>query len=396
MGLLDGQTAHSYYSGTNLGNYQFISLEDIINQYIAIYIGEGKIIPKARRVDVAFHAQRALQELSFDTFKSCKSQEITLPPSLVMPLPQDYVNYVKLSWVDNAGIQRIIYPMSKSSNPMKIAQEANGNYIFDNDNLTTGTHPGTPDGLIQFPYTFELTDGLNAGVSSIFLKPSELGFDPFVNSGYADTITAFSVGMEINCQHFPVGTTITEVKIAAGGLDHIELKLSNASTNILTVPTAVPITILNSSSTWNKFKSHTPLENQDYYQNGYDIPYNEDRYGMDTGEFSQTNGYYYIDCASGKIHFSSNISGKTVILEYISDGLGTDGEMKVHKFAEEAMYKWISHAILAGSANTPEYLVARFKKERYAAIRTAKLRLSNINIEEITQILRGQSKQLKH
>jgi len=85
-----------------------------------------------------------------------------------------------------------------------------------------------------------------------------------------------------------------------------------------------------------------------------------------------------------------------VILDYISDSLGTDGEMQVHKFAEEAMYKWISHAILSGRANIPEYQVLRLKKERFAAIRTAKLRLSNLKLEELTQILRGKSKQIKH
>ena len=85
-----------------------------------------------------------------------------------------------------------------------------------------------------------------------------------------------------------------------------------------------------------------------------------------------------------------------MILDYISDSLGTDGEMQVHKFAEEAMYKWLSHAILSGRANVPEYQVNRFKKERSAAIRNAKLRLSNIKLEEITQILRGKSKQIKH
>ena len=103
-----------------------------------------------------------------------------------------------------------------------------------------------------------------------------------------------------------------------------------------------------------------------------------------------------MDCNSGKIHFSSNISGKTVVLDYISDSLGTDGEMQVHKFAEEAMYKWIAHAILATRANTPEYLVNRYKREKFAAIRTAKLRLSSIKLEEITQILRGKSKFIKH
>ena len=94
---------------------------------------------------------------------------------------------------------------------------------------------------------------------------------------------------------------------------------------------------------------------------------------------------------------SSNISGKTVILDYISDSLGTEGEMQVHKFAEEAIYKHIAYAILSSSSNPiHQQLAPRFKKERFAETRKAKLRLSNIKLEEITQVLRGKSKQIKH
>ena len=70
--------------------------------------------------------------------------------------------------------------------------------------------------------------------------------------------------------------------------------------------------------------------------------------------------------------------------------------MQVHKLAEEAMYKCIAYAILSTRSNTPEYIVQRFKKEKFAETRKAKLRLSNIKLEEITQILRGKSKQIKH
>ena len=71
---------------------QFTSLDDVITQFVIAYVGEGKIISKVKRTDVAFHAKRALQELSFDTFKSTKSQEIEIPANLSMVLPQDYVN----------------------------------------------------------------------------------------------------------------------------------------------------------------------------------------------------------------------------------------------------------------------------------------------------------------
>ena len=69
--------------------------------------------------------------------------------------------------------------------------------------------------------------------------------------------------------------------------------------------------------------------------------------------------------------------------------------MVVHKFAEEAMYKSIAYAILSLSI-TGQPLVGRFKQEKFAAIRQAKLRLSNLKLEELTQILRGKSKHIKH
>ena len=43
MGLLTG-TDQGYYEGNDYGNYQFTSLEDIINQFMIAYVGEEKII----------------------------------------------------------------------------------------------------------------------------------------------------------------------------------------------------------------------------------------------------------------------------------------------------------------------------------------------------------------
>ena len=52
MGILK-TTQQAYYAGTDLGNYQFTSLEDLINQFMIVYVGEEKIISKAKRTDVA-------------------------------------------------------------------------------------------------------------------------------------------------------------------------------------------------------------------------------------------------------------------------------------------------------------------------------------------------------
>ena len=84
----------------NYGSYAYITLNDVINNFIVGYIGVGKLISNAKRTDIIFHAKRGLQEFSYDTLKSIKSQELTIPPSLSVAIPQDYVNYVKCSWID--------------------------------------------------------------------------------------------------------------------------------------------------------------------------------------------------------------------------------------------------------------------------------------------------------
>jgi len=73
---VNGVVVEIEFADNNFGNYQFTPLENIINQFMFAYVGEDKIISKTKRLDVAYHAQRAMQELSFDTFKSCKAQEI--------------------------------------------------------------------------------------------------------------------------------------------------------------------------------------------------------------------------------------------------------------------------------------------------------------------------------
>jgi len=274
-----------------LGNYQFIGLNDIINNFIVSYVGEDKVIPKVKRADVSFHAQRGLQELSYDTFKCTKSQEIEIPPSLTMKLPHDYVNYVKLAWSDDAGIQHIIYPTGKTSNPTAILQAADFGYLFDSD-----------------------------------------------------------------------GSLLTA----------------------------------QNSDAFNNYRSTDLTNTEDPSASLYDYLTDAGRrYGINP-ETAQSNGVFYIDSLRGLIHFSSDLNGKTIILKYISDSLGTDAEMIVHKFAEEAMYKYIAHAILSTRANVQEYIINRFKRDKFNAIRTAKLRLSNLKSEELTQIMRGKSKQIKH
>jgi len=301
MGLLNGTTQAQYYNSSNsgnYGNYQFTSLDNIISAFMYIHVGEGKIISKANRTDVQFHAMRAVQELSYDVLKSFKSQEIEVPNTLSMILPQDYVNYIKVVRIGSDGLERPLYPARKTSDPFAVTQNDNGDYLFED--------------------------------------------------------TDFNAELDSTIEQAP----------------------SNTSAN---------------------FESQTPVNYQLYdinYSSDIEISTEGRRYGLEP-EHAQINGSYFIDNLRGVIKFGSSLAGTTITLHYVSDGLGTDAEMIVHKFCEEACYKHIAYGIISSRSNIPEYIVQRFKKERFAETRKAKIRLSNIKIEEFTQVLKGMGKQIK-
>ena len=282
----------------NWGSYAYTKLNDVINNFIVAYVGAGKLIPSVKRTDVIFHAKRAMQEFSYDTLKSINSQELNIPNSLSVAIPQDYVNYVNMYWVDKQGVKHIIMPTQLTSNPYS-------NPIQDQS--------GIP-----------------------------------MQDNFGDNIE---------------GTSITEERWANN-----DLKQRNE--------------IRNNSLGFGSF----------YGEDGYGAG---QLYGLDP-QYANVNGYFTINEREGKFSFSSDLVGKLIILEYVSDGLSTNLNTRVPKMAEEAMYAYISHAIIASRINQPEYVVNRLKREKSAKLRNTKIRLSNIKLNEIVQVLRGQSKWIKH
>ena len=303
-GTTPAQMAYGDTVETNYGSYAYTSLNDVINNFMVAYVGKDKLIPAVKRTDVIFHAKRSMQEFSYDTLKSIHSVELNIPPSLSVVLPQDYVNYVKVSWIDHEGVKHPIYPTN---------------------NLTAD------------PYTNPIQD--NRGV------PVQ---DNFGSNIEGDSLT--------------------------------EKRWKNNDIYALT-------NNINNGGAW--------VDNGYGYDNWLWYGYFGERYGLDP-QYSNANGWFTINDREGKISFSNGLVDRLIVLEYISDGLAYDLDTRVPKLAEEAMYAYILHAILSLRANQPEYIINRLKQEKSAKLRNAKIRLSNIKLEEITQVLRGQSKWIKH
>ncbi len=306
-GANDTEKAYGQVVEDNYGSYSYITLDDVINNFEVAYVGAGKLVSSVKRTDLIFHAKRGLQEFSYDTLKSVKSAELTVPVSLTLALPQDYVNYVRASWIDEVGVKHIIYPTN---------------------NLTIS------------PYYTQIQD--SKGI------PTQDNF-----------------GSDIE------GTSITQERWHEGNAqDYLVDKAGLSGINDF-------------AFNWN--------------QNGEWIGYRNygELYGLDP-QYSQMNGWFNLNEREGKMSFSSHLVNRLIVLEYISDGLAYDTDTKIPKMAEEALYAHILHAVVSTRANQPEYVVQRLKKERSAKLRNTKIRLSNIKTDEITQVMRGKSKWIKH
>jgi hypothetical protein len=243
-GNTEAEKAYGQTVEDNYGSYEYTKLTDVVDNFLIAYVGAGKLIPSVKRTDVIFHAKRGLQEFSYDTLKSIKSAELTIPSSLTLVLPQDYVNYVKISWIDNAGVKHPIYPTN---------------------NLTTS------------PY-------------------------------YTQTQDSSGIPTQDNFGNDTEGTSITQERWHNANTDFIDdfFKENNFTDGL-----------------FGNIRANLGQ-----------------RYGLNP-EYSQSNGWFNLNEREGKISFSSDLTNRLVVLEYISDGNAYDLDARIPKLAEEALYSYI-------------------------------------------------------
>lgn len=302
-------TDYQYYENggnvptdSNWGSYQYVSLEDIVNNFMLMYQGNNELINNINRYQVLFHAKRGIQELNYDAMKEIKILELTVCDQLRFVLPPDYINWVRIS-LEQDGM---LYPMTEN-----IQTNWSGAYLQDNDcNILFDI-----DGNVLKPdnsfFDKQRLDGKQ--------KNMYLGDGPY---------------------HGVMGYNI--------------------------------------DGAW-------------YFD--YNIGA---RFGLNT-ETANINPTFSINKKGGVINFTSDMSGKLVVLEYVSDGLenGDDASVSVNKLFEEFIYAYIKYSLLNGRYGVQEYIINRARKDKSSLLRNAKLRLSNIHPGRLLQNMRGQNKIIK-
>jgi hypothetical protein len=124
-------TDYQYYENgglapedANWGSYQYVSLQDIVNNYLLMYHGNHSLVNNEERYKILFHAKRAIQELNYDAFKEIKILELNVCDNLRFVLPPDYVNWVRISMYKDG----VLMPLTEN-----IQTNYSGAYLQDNN-----------------------------------------------------------------------------------------------------------------------------------------------------------------------------------------------------------------------------------------------------------------------
>ena len=114
----------------NWGSYQYVSLYDIVNNFMLMYSGNHSLVNNEERFKILFHAKRAIQELNYDAFKEIKVLELDVTDSLRYVLPSDYVNWVRVNVYQN-GILRPLTENIQINSSSAYLQDNKGRVLFD-------------------------------------------------------------------------------------------------------------------------------------------------------------------------------------------------------------------------------------------------------------------------
>lgn len=274
-------TPQEYYEDETLhGNYQYVSLKTIIDNMLLEADDDDSYIKNVKRSRIINYAKQAIREVTRQASNEVLSIEVTVPTSLSWTLPQDYVNYSRIS---------IVVP-----------------------DLVTGS-------LRLYP--LDINRNINKAIGYLQDDNADLLFDDLGNILTADS------------------------------------------------------------------------------SNGYARPYKRysfcDSYQptLDTSKLSKF-GEFTIDEKKSKILFSSDLSEKEVVIEYVSDGLQAElneEEIKIHKYLRLTVEEWIYYSCIERKRGVPANEKNRSLNSYLSKLHKAKLAMADFNLLQISRVLRSRS-----
>jgi hypothetical protein len=195
-------TDYKYYENSgvsptdlNHGSYQYVSLVDIVRNYMAMYTGDDQAVDNIPMFRVRAFAKRAIQELNYDAFKLFRVLEATIDSDLKMVLPHDYVNIVRLS-IEKSGV---LFPLTESRYPMSATAytvDSNNDLTFDGSGYVIPTDSTLNTKRLAGDNELEANDFNYYSVGAkYYLEPSLSNINPQFSINRRDGVIDFNSDM---------------------------------------------------------------------------------------------------------------------------------------------------------------------------------------------------------
>ena len=156
-------------SEANWGSYQYVSLADIVNNFLLMYDGNHSLVNNESRYKILFHAKRGIQELNYDAFKEIKSLELTVYSDLRFVLPSDYINWIRISLFKNNSILPLTENIQVQS-ALSYVQTATAAFTYDASNNVekeaSDLDTARTNGNLRSIYLNQVNDNDNAAANT--------------------------------------------------------------------------------------------------------------------------------------------------------------------------------------------------------------------------------------
>ena len=359
----DNQYYQGWDTGTNnanatgLGSNRFLTLEDVVNNYIVLYNDDENHGSKMRLKIEAF-AQRAVQEFSYEIFR-VKDLEYEVVDVARFPMPQDFVELVNINYVDQYGQEHWLIPRKDSSSPRSPLQ---------------GIQP-----------EYESTRGYGSGEVVVIIE----------NEGAVGQMFAYYRSLNMLAAGVAPTTGATDANWEFLGRSSRRASYIYDSDGNIIYASGTSVT----KERWDMFDDqrrgsdiNSPVGA--YTTEGGYYTYGK-RYYLDTETVNQ-NPTYWVNEAEGVIELDAALLTEVITVRYVSDGLSNDfSQIQVHKFCEQALYDTIYYEMIARRNDVPANEKERAKRRMVAKKKEAKLRLSPISPRELIQTFRTQARWIK-
>ena len=123
-----------YENEANHGEYKYVSLLNLVNNFLDNQTGDDTLIGQIPRRKVIYQMKQGIRQFNFSNLREVRGCELELNDTLTAIYPPDYIQYVRVSWV---------HPVSGKLLPMSInpdlnvyrayLQDQDANILFDQD-----------------------------------------------------------------------------------------------------------------------------------------------------------------------------------------------------------------------------------------------------------------------